>query len=397
MNMFHHYNQWQSRLTSSAPSVLNAIRTEAVNSLESLGLPTSKTERYRYTDIAQLLDGFADADIAIEQLELPSHPYLFSMRRAAEVMPKVLEQHYAQIANIGEDALVALNTMLTTDGIVIYVPRNTKAEKPIYITDNLVEVNGARILPRRLLVVLEQGAEATVFVGYSAAKQSTPLLSTQVMEVSVGDNAHLNLYEMEDTQDNTTRLAHTAIRCGRDAVVRHFGITLNCGTTRNTIDARLCDTGSELSLNGLAIADARQHIDVNTLIDHAAPGCASHELYKFIVDDEAVGAFAGKILVEKDAQKTTSDEVNANICASTKARMFTQPMLEIYADDVKCSHGSTVGVLDPSALFYMQQRGISEPEARRLLKFAFIAQVIDLIDLEPLNLRLHQYVRQRLA
>jgi Fe-S cluster assembly protein SufD len=152
---------------------------------------------------------------------------------------------------------------------------------------------------------------------------------------------------------------------------------------------------SEVTLNGCAIAGGSQRIDNNTLIDHCVPNCTSNELYKYVVDVKSVGAFAGKILVEKDAQKTVSHETNSNLCASADARMFTQPMLEIYADDVKCAHGSTVGVMDETALFYMRQRGVPEEEARMLLKNAFMGQVIDQIQLQPLRDKLFVKVEKR--
>ena len=154
--------------------------------------------------------------------------------------------------------------------------------------------------------------------------------------------------------------------------------------------------GSEVTLGGCVIADKMQHVDNNTLIEHLVPNCQSHELYKYVLDDSAVGAFAGKVLVHEGAQKTSSKETNANLLATRTARMYTQPMLEIYADDVQCSHGSTVGQMDETALFYMRQRGIDEKEARLLLKAAFITEVIENIPLESLRDRLHVLVDKRL-
>jgi Fe-S cluster assembly protein SufD len=185
------------------------------------------------------------------------------------------------------------------------------------------------------------------------------------------------------------------VKVGRDSSVKHNSITLYNGQTRNLCDVYLEGENSEVTLNGCAIADGSQRIDNNTLIDHKVPNCSSNELYKYVVDGNSVGAFAGKILVEKDAQKTASQETNANLCASADARMFTQPMLEIYADDVKCAHGSTVGVMDETALFYMRQRGIPEDVARMLLKNAFMGQVIDQIRLQPLRDKLFVKVEKR--
>lgn len=178
-------------------------------------------------------------------------------------------------------------------------------------------------------------------------------------------------------------------------MVNHNVITLHNGITRNRLDLVFKGEGAECFANGCVIADKSQHIDNNTLIDHQVGHCTSHQLYKYVLGDEAVGAFAGRILVRKDAQKTSSNEINQNLCTTKKARMFTQPMLEIYADDVKCSHGSTVGQLNDAAMFYMRQRGISEKEAKLLLEFAFVNEVVDQIQLEPLKERLRYLVEKR--
>jgi Fe-S cluster assembly protein SufD len=177
--------------------------------------------------------------------------------------------------------------------------------------------------------------------------------------------------------------------------VNHNVITLHNGVTRNRLDLRLSGEGAECFCNGCVIGDKGQHVDNNTLIDHRAPHCTSHELYKYVMGDQSVGAFAGRVLVRQGAQKTSSEEVNQNLCTSREARMYTQPMLEIYADDVKCAHGSTVGQLNDAALFYMRQRGISLEEAKVLLQNAFINEVIDKMQLEPLRDRLHYLVEKR--
>ena len=191
------------------------------------------------------------------------------------------------------------------------------------------------------------------------------------------------------------RVSNLYINQEADSRVNHNIITLHNGVTRNRTDLTFSGEGAECVLNGCVIADKAQVVDNNTLIDHKVGHCNSRELYKYVLDGKAVGAFAGRVLVRHGAQKTTSEERNQNICATREARMFTQPMLEIYADDVKCSHGSTVGQLNDTALFYMQQRGISLKEAKLLLEFAFINEVIDTMKLEPLRDRLHHLVEKR--
>lgn len=211
----------------------------------------------------------------------------------------------------------------------------------------------------------------------------------------MGDDAKLDLYCMEETHAKNVRVSNVYIDQQRNSKVNHNVITLHNGVTRNKLDLDLNGEGAECSCNGCVIADKRQHVDNNTLITHRVPHCTSEELYKYVLDGEAVGAFAGKVFVAHDAQKTTSQMTNQNLCATKTARMFTQPMLEIYADDVKCAHGSTVGQLNDAALFYMQQRGISVKEAKLLLEFAFINEVVDKMELIPLRDRLHYLVEQR--
>ena len=177
--------------------------------------------------------------------------------------------------------------------------------------------------------------------------------------------------------------------------MNHNVITLHNGTTRNRLDLTLKGEGAECQCYGCVVADKQQHVDNNTLIVHQAPHCTSNELYKYVLDDHASGAFAGKVLVEHGAQKTNSQMTNQNLMATREAHMNTQPMLEIYADDVKCAHGSTVGQLNDAALFYMQQRGISLQEAKTLLQNAFINEVVDKMKLEPLRDRLHHLVEKR--
>ena len=200
---------------------------------------------------------------------------------------------------------------------------------------------------------------------------------------------------MEETHYKNTRVSNVYIEQQANSVVNHNVITLHNGITRNRLDLVFKGDGAECFANGCVIGDKSQHIDNNTLIDHQVGHCTSHQLYKYVLGDEAVGAFAGRILVRKDAQKTSSNEINQNLCTTKKARMFTQPMLEIYADDVKCSHGSTVGQLNDAAMFYMRQRGISEKEAKLLLEFAFVNEVVDQIQLEPLKERLRYLVEKR--
>ena len=324
---------------------------------------------------------------------LPEGVIVGSLCEEAIKNPRFIAQYYAKIAEKGEDAITALNTMLAQDGLLVYIPKNVRLEKTIQVI-NILRSDVDLMVNRRVLVILEQGAEAKLlFCDHTADNQQ--FLTTQVIEAYVGENDSLDLYCLEETHYKNVRVSNLYIQQAANSRLRHHVITLHNGITRNQTNLVFKGEGSECDLCGCVIADKEQHVDNNTLIDRQVGHCTSHELYKYVLDEKSVGAFAGKVLVRHDAQKTISEEVNQNLCTTKDARMYTQPMLEIYADDVKCSHGSTVGQLKDAAMFYMRQRGISEKEARLLLEFAFVNEVIDRIQMEPLRDRLRYLVEKR--
>lgn len=422
------YNQCKGMINKHAPQVLNDLRDKAFDDFCRLGFPSKKVERYKYTDMQKIFE--PNYGLNLNRLEIPVNPYdvfkcdvpnlstslyfvvndsfydkmlpkcslaegviVGSLSKVATEHPELVAKYYGKIANTGEDAVTALNTMLSQDGLMVYVPKNVKVEKAIQVI-NILRSDVDLMVNRRVLIVMEQGSEAK-FLFCDHAADDRNFLATQVIEAFVGENAKLDLYCLEETHYKNTRVSNVYIEQQANSVVNHNVITLHNGVTRNRLDLVFKGEGAECFANGCVIADKSQHIDNNTLIDHQVGHCTSHQLYKYVLGDEAVGAFAGRILVRKDAQKTSSNEINQNLCTTKKARMFTQPMLEIYADDVKCSHGSTVGQLNDAAMFYMRQRGISEKEAKLLLEFAFVNEVVDQIQLEPLKERLRYLVEKR--
>ena len=408
--------------------VMNAVRDQAFEDFKRLGFPSRKVERYKYTDMQQL---FApDYGLNLNRLRIPVDPYeafrcdvpnlstslyfivndqfyqealpkvplpegvfIGSLAEAAAQRPELVAKYYAKIAATADDGITALNTMLAQDGLLVYVPKNVKIDRAVQVI-NILRSDVDLMVNRRVLVIVEEGAEARLLF-CDHAVDDRPFLTTQVIEAYVGDNAQLSLYCLEETHYKNTRVSNVYVSQQANSHFDHNVITLHNGVTRNRLDLVFKGEGAECELNGCVIADKNQHVDNNTLIDHQVGHCDSRELYKYVLDDEAVGAFAGRVLVRHGSQKTTSEERNQNLCMTRQARMFTQPMLEIYADDVKCSHGSTVGQLNDAALFYMQQRGISIKEARLLLEFAFVGEVIDKISLAPLRERLHYLVEKR--
>lgn len=378
---------------------LNDQREKAIATFKEYGFPTRKVERYRYTDVAA---AFApDYGLSLAPYTIKNVPYVYPAKEAPiDIAPyynKVAERSLlVQGRQAGiPDGLTALNTALAHDALVVYVPKGRKAETPIRI-ENILNGEQDTMVVRRVLIIMEELSEATIFL-VDHVKSDRQFLTSQVIEVVCKDGSHLDMYEMEETGRNCNRFSNLYITAGRDAVVRHNNLTISNGVTRNGIDVFMQGTGAEVTLNGAVIADREQHVDNNTVIDHQVEQCRSNELYKYVLDDKAVGAFAGKILVREGAQQTYSQETNNNMVASSEARIYTQPMLEIYADDVKCAHGSTVGVMDEAALFYMQQRGIPQEEARTLLKNAFISQVIDEMKWQAFRDRLHILIDKRLS
>ena len=422
------YNQCKGMINKHAPQVLNDLRDKAFDDFCRQGFPSKKVGRYKYTDIQKIFE--PNYGLNLNRLEIPVNPYdvfkcdvpnlstslyfvvndsfydkmlpkcslaegviVGSLSKVAAEHPELVAKYYGKIANTGDDAVTALNTMLSQDGLMVYVPKNVKVEKAIQVI-NILRSDVDLMVNRRVLIVMEQGSEAK-FLFCDHAADDRNFLATQVIEAFVGENAKLDLYCLEETHYKNTRVSNVYIEQQANSVVNHNVITLHNGVTRNRLDLVFKGEGAECFANGCVIGDKSQHIDNNTLIDHQVGHCTSHQLYKYVLGDEAVGAFAGRILVRKDAQKTSSNEINQNLCTTKKARMFTQPMLEIYADDVKCSHGSTVGQLNDAAMFYMRQRGISEKEAKLLLEFAFVNEVVDQIQLEPLKERLRYLVEKR--
>ncbi|MBR2252920.1 MAG: Fe-S cluster assembly protein SufD [Prevotella sp.] len=383
------YNEIKGQLDRQSCSALNAQREEAMKQFEAMGFPTRKVERYRYTDVEAAFApnyGLSLAPYTIKDVQ-----YVYAAKEA----PIDIVPYYNKVADSKGDALTALNTALAHDALVIYVPKGKRAETPIRI-ENILSGEQDTMVVRRVLIVMEELSEATIFF-VDHVKSDKAFLTSQVIEVVCKEGSHLDLYEMEETSGKCNRFSNLYIKTERDAVVRHNNMTISNGVTRNGIDVYMQGKGSEVTLNGAVIADREQHVDNNTVIEHQVEQCQSNELYKYVLDDKAVCAFAGKILVKEGAQQTYSQETNNNMVASNDARMYTQPMLEIYADDVKCAHGSTVGVMDEAALFYMMQRGISKDEAKTLLKNAFISQVIDEMKWQAFRDRLHILIDKRLS
>lgn len=423
------YNQAKGLINRHSSDVLNAPREQAFADFQKNGFPTKKSEEYKYTDVSSFFN--FDYGLNLSRLAVPVDPYevfkcdvpnlssllyflvndsyyakphvgkllppsvfIGSLKDFSEKQPELAAKYYGKLAKTEKDGIVAFNTTFAQDGFVIHIPKGVVIEKPLQLV-SIFRGDVDFLVNRRILIIVEENAEAKLLSCDHTIDESQKFLSTQVTEIFVEKNARFDFYEMEENGVNTYRVASTFVSQEANSNVMINGITLHNGRTRNNYQVTLNGEHAETHLGGMAIVDKTQSVDNHTFIDHAVPNCISREMFKYVLDEKSIGAFTGRILVRKDAQKTEAYQTNKNICTTADAKMFTKPQLEIYADDVKCSHGATIGQIDENALFYLRARGISEKEARMLLKFAFMADVIDGIRMEALKDRLKLLVEKR--
>lgn len=422
------FSQCEDLICRKSVPVLNALRAEAFAHFERLGFPSLQGEDYKYTDVAK---AFApDYGLNLNRLDIPVNPYdvfrcdvpnlstslyfvvndVFynkelpkahlpegvyagGLMEFARLYPEIAARYYGHGASMEDNALVALNTMLAQDGFVFYVPRGVVVERPVQLV-NIFRSDVDTMANRRLLFIVEEDAEAKLLV-CDHSIDDVKFLANQVVEIFAGENAHVDYYDLEESSASTSRFSSLYVRQAGNSNVVVNGVTLTNGLTRNNYYVSLDGEGATLTLSGMSVLDGEQQLDTYSLVSHNVPRCTCNELFKNVLNDHAVGAFSGRILVKEGAEKTSAYQTNRNLCATRECRMYSKPQLEIYADDVKCSHGMTTGQLDDVALFYMQSRGIPREEARMLLSVAFTADVIEQIRLDALRDRLHRLVEKR--
>lgn len=416
-------------ITENSADVLNRNRQSALESFKLLGFPGQKNEKYKYMNVEPLfrtdfekyftpkgisfnIDDIFRCDIPSlnTNLALTLNGFYFnkpnklteiehgviigSLAEAAKKYPNVVSKYYNTMAKNDEDGLVALNTAFAQDGVFIFIPKGVVLEKPIQII-NLLMSEENQLIHYRNLIVADENAQANIVICDHTLSPSK-FLSNVVTEVFTNQGANIDIVSMQNQHNDSIQFSHTFGKQERDSVLSSNSVSLHGGVIRNNVHVLLNDEGCENHTYGLALADRNQHIDMYSFVDHAKPNCTSNELYKAILDDEATGAFNGRILVQRDAQQTQAFQSNNNLLLTADARMNTKPQLEIYADDVKCTHGATVGQLDMDAKFYMQSRGIGEREAKLLLMFGFAHDVVGHIKIEPLRQRIDELVNKRL-
>ena len=410
--------------------ILNKFRDESFEIFGRLGFPTSALEDYKYTDLKEPLS--VDYGLNINRLPIPVNPYevfrcgvpginaylyfvvndafyamneaaqqllpdgviIGSINQAAKDHPALVEKYFGKLSAKREDGLTAFNGAFAQDGFFMYVPKNVVVDKPVQIV-NVMRSDVDFMANSHNLVVLEEGAQAKLLV-CDHTMDDVRFIANRVTEVFVAENAVYEHYHLENTSHKNTNLSTLLIDQKASSNVLTNIITLHNGVTRNSIEVALNGEHCETLLAGMVLSDRKQQVDNFTSVLHNKPNCHSNELFKYIMDEESLCGFTGRLVVAKDAQKTAAFQTNKNLLLSNDARIRTKPQLEIYADDVKCSHGATIGQLDENAMFYLRSRGISAREARLLLMYAFTSDIIDNIKIDALQERIKLLVEKRL-
>lgn len=345
------------------------------------------------TDILSLLNGWVVNGFQ-ELKTLPNGVIIGSLSEAMKIYPELIEKYYNQSEHINDHSITSLNTALAQDGAFIFIPDGIQVEKPIQMI-SIINHDENLIVQNRNIVIIGKNSSLTL-VHCDDSTNKLPSFNNSVTEIFVGENANLDHYKLQNLNNNSTLINSTFVKLDAFANVSSNAISLNGGLIRNNIFVALNGKGANANVYGVYLMDKKQHIDNYVFVDHKVSDCTSTELFKGILDDEASGVFNGHILVQRDAQRTNAFQNNKNILLKDTATIDTKPFLEIYADDVKCSHGATIGQLDTEAMFYMRSRGIREDNARMLLMYAFAAEVIDKISIEALRNRIDDMVKKRL-
>ncbi|MCX5761362.1 MAG: Fe-S cluster assembly protein SufD [Gemmatimonadetes bacterium] len=399
---------------------LPRLKIAAIEQFEAVGFPTTRDEDWHFTSVTPIAERtFKPAKSSVattltaEDLvpftygqswhllvfvnghyepalssfaQLDADVRVMTFSEALKEAPELLAERLGTLAPSAH-AFTALNTAFLTDGVVIHVPRDIVVDEPVHIL-YLTDAHAANTsLHPRTLVVTDHGAQLTLIESFSSIGTAAHF-TNHVAEVVVGDGARVDHYKVQRESGSAFHVGTTQAVQGRDSIYHSFSFATGAQLSRTNVYSRLLGENAEVRLNGLYALEEEQHADHQTFVEHIAPSCSSREVYKGIMDGTSHGVFNGKVFVHPEAQKTDGKQTNKALLLSEGARVDTKPQLEIFADDVKCTHGATVGRLDEMALFYMKSRGIGGERARALLTYAFAAEVLELIELEPLKLAL---------
>ncbi len=425
----HYDNNKNGEYNLCHPKVTKA-RATGIKLLHDIGLPLANNEKWRNTNLAEFYNkeyligdekpvfdkqineifscnvhGFDTNVFALlngwyyssdeEQIQvLDDGVIVGSIRAAQKKYTELVDKYFNEIALSGEHGLNSANAAVFTDGIFIYVPDNVESEKAIQLI-KMVNRDSDIMINSRNLIILGKNSKLSFLHCDDSINQHHGFLVTNT-EVFLEENAKLDLYKLQNLNDNTTIVNSTSVRQEKNSELKINVITFNGGTIRNEFNIDLQGEGAHADVSGIYLMDKKQHVDNQLYIKHSAPNCTSNQMFKGVLDDKASAVFKGSVYVARDAQQTAAFQKNANILMTSEASIDTMPFLEIYADDVKCSHGATVGQLDSEAMFYLMQRGISKSDAKLLLMYAFTAEVTNKIGIEALQTNIDDMIKKRL-
>jgi Fe-S cluster assembly protein SufD len=424
-NIKSEYNQYKNQAEESA---FFQLREKAFAEFDKSGFPTIKNEEWKYTNLKSIFDknfkSTCVSSASVKNLLVDSvfnsikanklvfvngsfNPELSSiiekdsaivisnLAKARKENTIVFDAHFGNYAKIENESLNAMNTALMSDGAFVYVPSNKKVENPIIII-NVVDANDMNVLSQpRNLIILEKNAEACIVESYISAGVNASFINV-VNEIYVNENAHLEHYKIQQQTGESYQNNYTQIFQEANTNINQVTLTLDGTMVRNNLHFYMNGKNCDTLLYGLYITEGSNHIDNHTRVDHAMPNCQSNELYKGIMKDKSTAVFNGKIMVHLDAQKTNAYQRNQNILLDPEATINTKPQLEIFADDVKCTHGATIGQLDEEPMFYLRSRGIPEDVARKMLLNAFADDIAEKIKIPELVGLLEQLIEEKL-
>jgi Fe-S cluster assembly protein SufD len=414
----------------SGPAWLRDVRQQAIGRFAALGFPTPKNEDWHFTSVSPIAErefrALRSASGAVQRADLerftfgqpdwpaivfvngrysqelsslsglPAGVRVMELSRAWREESALLDRYLTKITSYEAQSFTALNTAFMSDGAVVHIGKDVEAKAPIHLLFITDEHAAEGVAHLRNLVVAERHSKATVIESY-VALGSHNYFTNVVTEVALEDGATLHHYKVQRESERAFHVGTIETHQARDSHYVSFSFATGAALSRTNIYTQLDGEGCGATLNGLYMADGEQHVDHQTRIEHAQPNCFSREVYKGILDGASHGVFNGKVFVRPVAQKTDGKQENNNLLLSDYARVDTKPQLEIFADDVKCTHGATVGRLDERALFYMKSRGIAAESARKLLTYAFAADVLETIELESVRARLEEMTLERFA
>lgn len=409
-------------------SSIHDIRSEAFENFEKLGFPTKKLEAWKYTSLNSILKNdyslFPDREKTVELADVKKYfihdidtykvifidgkyssflsetthdtfdVCLMSSALSKSKYKAVIENYFNKAAK--QDNLTSLNTAFAAEGAYIYIPKNIEVQKPIQIINFTTGSEPATMIQPRNLIVVEDNAHVQIIERHQSLT-SNAVLTNSVTEIFAARNANVDYYKIQNDHLNASLVDNTYIKQQTNSEVAVHTFSFGGNITRNNLN--FFQEGEHINsiLKGVTVIGDKQHVDHHTLVHHIEPNCESHQDYKGIFDDRSTGVFNGKVVVEKEAQKTNAYQQNNNVLISDKATINAKPQLEIFADDVRCSHGCTIGQLDDDALFYMQQRGIPEKQGRGLLMFAFANTVLESVKILEVKTRITKLIAQKLG